>query len=156
MQHTIFNKPIEINFGSVREDLAIYQRENGVIWKELPSLNRNGQILTFTENAGYFRLGPKTIIVPEETDLHQNYPNPFNHSTVIKYSISHQQHLTLKILNIVGQEVASLIDEEQLPGDYSITWNGRDASGHAVNTGIYYYRLKSFDNMVTRKMLLLK
>ncbi len=73
-----FGKPIEVRIGSQREDLAIYRRKNGVTWQELPSLNIEGEVFTLSIQSGYFKLGPKTIIVPEETNIHQNYPNPFN------------------------------------------------------------------------------
>lgn len=95
-------------------------------------------------------------IEPDYFVLNKNYPNPFNQSTVITYSMSHQQHLTIKILNILGQEVATLLDKQQMPGEYSITWNGRDHSGHEVNSGVYYCRIQTVNKTLTRKMLLLK
>ena len=157
----IFNKPIEINFGSVREDLAIYQRENGVIWKELPSLSRNGQILTFTENAGYFRLGPKTIIVPEETDLHQNYPNPFNPSTTIKYDIGLmdglEQRVSVNVYNVVGQQVATLVNNVSQVGQFYVKWDGADKFGKSLPSGIYFIQLKTDSGIIkNKKMMFLK
>jgi len=160
-EYYIFNKPIEINFGSIREDLAIYQRENGVIWKELPSLNRNGQILTFTENAGYFRLGPKTIIVPEETDLHQNYPNPFNPSTTIKYDIGLmdglEQKVSVNVYNVVGQQVSTLVNNISQVGQFYVRWDGADKFGKTLPSGIYFIQLRTESGIIkNKKMMFLK
>ena len=157
----IFNKPIEIHFGSVREDLSIYQRENGVIWKELPSINRNGQILTYTENAGYFRLGPKTIIVPEETDLHQNYPNPFNPSTTVKYDIGLmdglEQRVSVNVYNVVGQHVTTLVNNVSQVGQFYVKWDGADKFGKTLPSGIYFVQLKTDSGIIkNKKMMFLK
>ena len=157
----MFTKPIEVHFGSMREDLSIYQRENGVIWKELPSINRNGQILTFTENAGYFRLGPKTIIVPEETDLHQNYPNPFNPSTTIKYDIGLMdginQRVSVNVYNLAGQHVTTLINNESQVGQFYVKWDGSDKFGKMLPSGIYFVQLKTDSGIIkNKKMMFLK
>ncbi len=157
----IFNKPIEVHFGSIREDLSIYQRENGVIWKELPSINRNGQILTYTENAGYFRLGPKTIIVPEETDLHQNYPNPFNPSTTVKYDIGLmdglEQRVSVNVYNVVGQHVTTLVNNVSQVGQFYVKWDGADKFGKTLPSGIYFVQLKTDSGIIkNKKMMFLK
>ena len=157
----LYNKPIEIHFGSKREDLSIYQRENGVIWKELPSINRNGQIFTFTEKAGYFRLGPKTIIVPEETDLHQNYPNPFNPSTTIKYDIGLmdglEQRVSVNVYNVVGQHVRTLVNNINQVGKFYVKWDGADKFGAMLPSGIYFVQLKTDSGIIkNKKMMLLK
>ncbi len=157
----MFAKPIEVHFGSLREDLSIYQRENGVIWKELPSINRNGQVLTFTENAGYFRLGPKTIIVPEETDLHQNYPNPFNPYTTIKYDIGLMdginQKVSVNVYNLSGQHVTTLINNVSQVGQFYVKWDGSDKFGKILPSGIYFIQLKTDSGIIkNKKMMFLK
>ena len=157
----VFNKPIEVHFGSIREDLSIYQRQNGVIWKELPSINRNGQILTYTENAGYFRLGPKTIIVPEETDLHQNYPNPFNPSTTVKYDIGLmdglEQLVSVNVYNVMGQHVTTLVNNVSQVGQFYVNWNGADKFGKVLPSGIYFVQLKTDSGIIkNKKMMFLK
>jgi photosystem II stability/assembly factor-like uncharacterized protein len=87
--------------------------------------------------------------------LAQNYPNPFNPSTVIDYSVPQNigamKHVTLKIYNMLGQEVAVLVDKEQSAGHYTATFNG---SG--LSSGIYLYNLKVDGQSVTKKMMLLK
>jgi hypothetical protein len=96
--------------------------------------------------------------VPVEYSLGQNYPNPFNPSTIIKYSIAKSVHTTLKIYNILGQEVRTLVNEIREPGFYTITWNSRDDSGTKVASGVYFYRL-SMDGgrwSETKRMVLMK
>jgi len=156
-----FNNPIEVQFGSNRDDLAIYQRQNGVVWKELPSVKRDNQIFTFTKNTGYFRLGPKTMIVPEVTDLHQNYPNPFNPVTTIKYDIGLldgiEQKISVNIYNIMGQHVTTLINNVSQAGQFSVKWQGDDKLGKMVPSGIYFVQLKTASGIIrNKKMMLLK
>ena len=156
-----FRKPIEVNLGSLRNDMAIYQRENGVTWKELPSLTKNGQVLTFTDQTGYFRLGPKTIIVPEQTDLHQNYPNPFNPVTTIRYDIGLldglEQRVNINVYNLMGQHVSTLVNNKDQIGQFTIQWDGRDKFGGPMASGIYFVQLTTDTGIIkNNKMMLLK
>lgn len=88
---------------------------------------------------------------PEEFALSQNYPNPFNPSTVIRYRLPVQSKVTLTIYNLVGQEVADLVDEIQEAGFKQVEW---DASG--VPSGVYFYRLQAGIFVKTRELLLVK
>jgi hypothetical protein len=99
---------------------------------------------------------PSTGVLPDLFFLHQNYPNPFNPSTIIEYSLPKASNVRLTIYNILGQEVRSLVNEQQSPGDYSINWDARDSRRQPVATGVYLYRLVAGDISQTRKMLLLK
>ncbi|MCP4412162.1 MAG: T9SS type A sorting domain-containing protein, partial [Gammaproteobacteria bacterium] len=83
--------------------------------------------------------------------LKQNYPNPFNPSTTIEFSIPKSEFVTLKIYNLLGQEVVMLVSDKLTPGSYKYTW---DASGFA--SGIYYYKIESVTFMQTKKLILLK
>ncbi len=89
--------------------------------------------------------------LPTKYQLFQCYPNPFNPSTQIKYSIIQKSHVSLKVYDILGKEVATIVDEEQEPGEKSISWV---ASG--VASGIYFYQLRAQGFIDTRKMILLK
>lgn len=89
--------------------------------------------------------------IPVEFSLSQNYPNPFNPSTKIQYSISSQQNVTLKVYNILGKEVATLVNEEKPAGTYEVFFNGSNLS-----SGIYFYKLQSGSFVETRKLTLLK
>jgi hypothetical protein len=91
--------------------------------------------------------------------LAQNYPNPFNPSTTIEYSIAAPSPVTLKIYNVVGQLVKTLVaDEMQYPAPVvkKVVWDGRNNSGQQASNGVYFYRLVTKDFVKTRKMVLLK
>ncbi len=94
--------------------------------------------------------------VPLTFNLEQNYPNPFNPSTVIKYSIAKNTHVKLVVYNLLGQEVATLVNNEMKAGNYSVKWNGLDNHNMKVTSGIYIYRIESGDFVASKKMMLLK
>lgn len=89
--------------------------------------------------------------VPAKFSLHQNYPNPFNPSTSITYEIKNKCDVVLRIDNILGKEVATLVNKVQEPGIYTINFNAEK-----LNTGIYLYSLKAGNFTQTRKMVLIK
>jgi predicted GH43/DUF377 family glycosyl hydrolase len=88
---------------------------------------------------------------PDDFKLSQNYPNPFNPSTTIEYDVPTRSRITLKVYNTLGQEVATLVDEERMPGTYSAVW---DAKG--VASGTYWSRMTADGKSVVQKMILLK
>jgi photosystem II stability/assembly factor-like uncharacterized protein len=90
-------------------------------------------------------------IIPAKISLYQNYPNPFNPSTAIKFDLLDNSFVSLKVYDILGRQVASLINRELSRGSYSQTWNA-----HNCSSGIYIYQLKAEGTEVSRKMLLLK
>ncbi|MBK7157093.1 MAG: T9SS type A sorting domain-containing protein [Ignavibacteria bacterium] len=91
------------------------------------------------------------IEIPGNYKLYQNYPNPFNPSTKIKYDIKIDGLVTLKVYNILGSEVASLVSEVKQAGRYEVEFNGSN-----LGSGVYYYRLQAGDFSETKRMLLLK
>ena len=100
----------------------------------------------------------KSLTIPSEFNLSQNYPNPFNPTTKIKYSIPavgsadlRSQQTMLKVYDILGREVATLVNQNQQPGNYEVTFN---ATGLA--SGVYYYRLSANSNIKTNKMILIR
>ncbi len=100
--------------------------------------------------------------LPKNYSLSQNYPNPFNPSTRIGYDLSKQGKVTLKIYNILGQEIQTLLNQrDQEAGMYHLDWNGRDRNGRTVASGVYLYRLQveAIDGRFftqTRKMMFVK
>jgi len=95
--------------------------------------------------------------LPETFDLMQNYPNPFNPETSIKYQLPENCTVSLKIFNVLGQEVRTLINNnEKKSGYYSIKWDGRDNYGIAVSSGIYIYRIKAGNFVRSKRMVLIK
>ena len=91
------------------------------------------------------------IGIPTEFALEQNYPNPFNPSTTFRYSIPTQSKVVIKVFDLLGNEIATLMDEEKSVGTYELKWNAEQLS-----SGIYFYQLKASDYVNTKKMLLLK
>jgi hypothetical protein len=89
--------------------------------------------------------------LPIEYKLSQNYPNPFNPATTIRYSIPKQQKVTLKLYNVLGQEVATLINRVQKAGHYQLNYNAKDLA-----SGVYIYTIKAGEFNSSKKMLLLK
>jgi hypothetical protein len=89
--------------------------------------------------------------VPDKFVLEQNYPNPFNPTTNIKYQITKSNFVTLKILDALGRDVATIVNEKQNAGIYEATFDG---SG--LTSGVYFYKLTAGDFVETRKMVLVK
>ena len=125
---------IDEDFGTAMETIIVYVHLNPTATEEINKL-------------------------PDNINLSQNYPNPFNPSTVIRYSIPTIQdanfasttNVTLRIYDILGNEVATLVDEQQSPGFYERTWHAEDLS-----SGIYFYLLRVGSFVESKKMILLK
>ena len=125
------------------------------------TIDRNKKIYIQTRNSfGESQIGSIQIItgvnksdsnIPNNFALLQNYPNPFNPSTEIKYSIPKSGIVTLKVYNLLGQEVATLVNQEQKSGNYVVNF---DASKLA--SGVYMYRIEANGFSLTKKMALLK
>jgi photosystem II stability/assembly factor-like uncharacterized protein len=92
-----------------------------------------------------------TDIHPHEYIVNQNYPNPFNPSTNICFSIPSNRYVTLKIYNVLGKEVATLVSQEKPSGSYNVQWDG-----YGQASGIYFYRLTIGSYVTTKKMVLIK
>jgi flagellar hook assembly protein FlgD len=95
-------------------------------------------------------------VIPESYVLEQNYPNPFNPSTQILFSLPKSEKLSLIVYNLLGQKVAKLVDGLLAQGAHAVTWNGRDARGVQLPSGVYFYTLKTASFVATRKMMMLK
>lgn len=83
--------------------------------------------------------------------LYQNYPNPFNPATQISYEVKRQEYVSLKVYDLVGREITTLVNEVQSPGEYHVTWEGISCA-----SGTYLYRLQTTIGSVTRRMILLR
>lgn len=88
---------------------------------------------------------------PQEFTLFQNYPNPFNPSTTIRFGISKSSHVSLKVYDLLGQEIETLVNEKLSAGEFVVNWN---AGGHP--SGVYFYRIQAGDFVLTKKTILLK
>lgn len=99
---------------------------------------------------------PNRPDVPTEFALGQNYPNPFNITTTIPYSLAASGPVTLCIYDLLGRQVALLVDHVQPAGEYRTSWNGADATGAIVGSGVYFVQLQTGHFSSTRKIVLLK
>jgi photosystem II stability/assembly factor-like uncharacterized protein len=94
--------------------------------------------------------------VPTEFRLEQNYPNPFNPSTTFTFDIGHSSFVILKAYDVLGKEVATLVNDHLKPGSYQISWNAIGPNGTSLPSGLYFYQLRAGSFVGTKKMLLLK
>ncbi len=95
-------------------------------------------------------------LMPLADVLEQNYPNPFNPETVIAYQLSRRSRVVLEVYDGLGRRLRTLVDAEQTTGRHEIAWDGRNDEGHAVASGMYFYRLRTGSFSATRAMTLLR
>lgn len=103
---------------------------------------------------GSFEYSPEVEVVvsaPLELTLEQNYPNPFNPSTTIEYQIPEISFVTLKVYDVLGKEIETLVNEEKPAGTYEITWYAEQ-----LPSGVYFYKIQAGEYIATKKMLLIK
>ena len=94
--------------------------------------------------------------IPDEYALGQNYPNPFNPVTKIDYGLPIASHVRLSVFDLLGREVATLVDRMEEPGYRSVSWDGMDQHGKGLGAGMYFYVIQARDFRQVRKMVLLK
>ncbi|WP_041294086.1 T9SS type A sorting domain-containing protein [Ignavibacterium album] len=130
----------------------VYYRLKAVDLQSLVS-NPSGSVGTYVLGGIPYKIGGEgeNQKTPEKYTLTQNYPNPFNPSTTIDFSIKENSNVTLKIYDMLGKEVALLVNERKEPGKYSVTFNASE-----LPSGIYVYRLDANDFTATKKLMLVK
>lgn len=112
----------------------------------------NGMILSTTDGGGTTSVDPRiSKTLPTEVALMQNYPNPFNPQTRIRFTIAHRQWTVVSVFDLLGRDVATLVNETMEPGTYTVEFDGSHLA-----TGVYLYRLTTGDVSQTRKMMILK
>src|SRR4030095_11111508 len=118
------------------------------------AVGNSGQIIKTTTGSGApIGINPVFSEIPKSFSLYQNYPNPFNPSTRIRFEISVETHsnASLRVYDILGREVTTLVSEQLKPGTYEIEWN---ASGNP--SGVYFYKFQVGVYSTTKKMVLVK
>ena len=95
-------------------------------------------------------------ILPSEYALFQNYPNPFNPSTQITFDVPTSEVVMLRVYNLLGQDVQTLINKSMAPGRYTVEWNGNDMLNNDVASGVYFYELRGESFISRKKMLLIR
>jgi|WetSurMetagenome_2_1015567.scaffolds.fasta_scaffold65922_2 plastocyanin len=111
----------------------------------------SGMIGSFTATTITSVENKQSSLEPNAYQLKQNYPNPFNPTTTISFDLPIQSFVSLKVYNLIGQEVAAIVNEDMAAGSYSMTWNAA-----SMPSGIYLYRLQTKSFTETRKLVLLK
>ncbi|MBC8376186.1 MAG: T9SS type A sorting domain-containing protein [FCB group bacterium] len=157
----VLAEPVLVSMPALTNDQAIYIQDTAGDYVELASVSDGERVRAWAATMGAFKLGPRTIIVPEKSQLSQNYPNPFNPTTTIDFDIGFldglNQDIRFSVYNIRGQEVQNLMETQMQPGSYSIIWNGLDDQGKQVSSGIYFARLMTGKGYAkTVKMLVLR
>jgi len=123
----------------------------------IPNVITAKDTFAFTINAPQTNIPDETMNTPDKFHLYQNYPNPFNPETTIKFQLSKTSDVTLRIFNINGQEIKTIVNKEYPPGNYSFIWDGTNNSGVKVSSGLYIYTIRTGTGFIqSKKMLLLK
>ncbi len=150
---TVINK-----FSQIVDSINALVSQNKVEWKEISAAKQiwdsvyNRQPFWIKcENLPPLGIEQISYTVPGSFALYQNYPNPFNPETIINYELRVTSYVQLKIFNVLGEEVTTLVNEELRPGTYEVTWEGSNYS-----SGVYYYRLSAGEYIDTKKMVLIK
>jgi len=160
-----FDEPVMITLHEdttfAEEDQALYIRDEDDMWRELPTISKDGTLMSWTSEMGYFKIGRKTIFIPEHTSIQQNYPNPFNAQTHIIFDIGFfggpDQKMNFIIYNLLGQEVYRIAKGNVEIGRHEFIWNGADNFGVPVSSGIYITRLTTNSGFsASMKMMLMK
>ena len=112
-------------------------------------------------DACFDALSNSIVEIPADYTLYANYPNPFNPETIISYELPEEADVALRIFNVRGQLISTLVDRHEAAGTYNVSWNGKDSNGNSVAGGLYIYKIiaTNADNesfTMSRKMTLLK
>jgi len=122
------------------------------LWEETYWKNYYRHIATWMQPVSVWETSPYL----ETYYLYNNYPNPFNPSTKIKFQIPNTEFVSLKVYDVLGKEIATLVDEEKAAGKYEIQFNSHSGEIRNLPSGIYFYTLKAGQYSETKKMILLK
>ncbi len=125
-------------------------KSNGTI---TVSFDRDG---SFQVMAGKLGTIPSELLIPTAYALNQNYPNPFNPSTTVSFRLPHSGHVSLVIYDLLGREVARLVDTSMRYGIHSVGWNGKSDQGTLLSSGVYFIRMKADGFADVKKMVLVK
>lgn len=143
---------VSISFNSNEIDVGTYE-----IYLIIGSNDPINPLLLKNFNISIF---PVTSVndkdVPDKCSLLQNYPNPFNPSTTIKYQIPTDGHVEIKIFNILGQQVKTLVNQPHQAGFYDVIWNGTNDNNVSIGSGVYIFRMISGEFVKSKKMIILK
>jgi len=113
-------------------------------------------LFTLTRKGDIPALDEPLLRIPETFALYQNFPNPFNPSTIIRYDVPRSSHVTIRVYDMLGHVVKTLVQGEVEAGTHSVEWDGRNQRGERVSSGVYFYRIEAGSFTKTMKMILAK
>jgi hypothetical protein len=140
-----------VGFGALGDSVRAW-----AINLDFPGFFNSGQVLTYVGRIGFVTGIKEQSRLPLEYALSQNYPNPFNPETRIRYELPQSSRVALKIFNMLGQEVRTLVNEFKSAGSFDVLWDGKDNSGQRMPNGVYLYRIETDGLVQSKKMLLLQ
>lgn len=144
---------------SFYESAESLERDKNYFWR-VRSKTEDGTY-SYYSGIGKFKVGDNVtsveeLLIPDKFTVEQNYPNPFNPTTIIKFGLPEQTAVSVKIYNMLGQEVKTLLNDVRNAGTYNLQWNGDDNFGNKVASGAYIYRIVAGKDVATKKMILIK
>lgn len=157
LSHNLFSQDIKGTI-TTTDNQPVQNCRIEFVNKNIPTLH----YITLTDSLGRYKISITTGVDesddshPDGIKLYQNYPNPFSEKTVISYNIPKHNDVTIKVYNILGQEVRALITTEIQEGFNNVIWDGKDNFGKKVSSGIYFYKIKSGGRTKIKKMLYLE
>ena len=152
------NNPFDIivNVGDVNSD-GVNDFGSVAPRNNVPELPQDGYFIIFKGDSGYVTgIEKSSVPLPKDFNLYQNYPNPFNPSTTIEYTLQKEGKVELKIFDMLGKEIKTLVNKDQRSGNYEVVWDGTGNKGDKVSSGIYFYRLEIDKATITKKAIYLK
>lgn len=155
--------------GTVARDIASYRDKAVILRVAVAGISTNtnnfvpglAQVL-FKNSSGIFKPEPhlepglSNNSIPSNFDIEQNFPNPFNATTTLRYHLPQASQVILKIYNLLGQQVRTLVDKAQAAGYHTVQWNGRDDMGSVMVSGVYCYVIQASEFNAVRKMVMLR
>ncbi|MFI5251198.1 MAG: T9SS type A sorting domain-containing protein [Bacteroidota bacterium] len=145
--------PVDIQWNVTNTGSASWLRIND---NDIPLIGSGEYTLNRQPANMSVRLKGTAVALPAQFALEQNYPNPFNPTTNIRYALPTDTRVTLKIYDVLGQEVVTLVDEMQSAGYKNVSWRSVNSAGLSVPSGMYFYRIQAGSFTQTKKLILLK
>ena len=150
-----FDPRPEISVG-INPHLVVVGDLDGNGTMDLAVTNDGSNSVTILKNDLATSVEDKITSVPKNFTLHQNYPNPFNPSTTIQYTLPKASNVVVKIYNMMGEEIRTLVNKHHGAGVQTLIWDSKNDRGKAVATGVYLYEIRVDDFSHTKKMILLR
>ncbi len=152
--------------GSCLGFVGLFGDESGEFKTPMDVICADNELVVTSLNSRKVEIFGRVATSTDETDgdnnlpmtfsLSQNYPNPFNPTTQIDFYLHQSGNVTLRIYNVLGQNVATLVNGHMQMGSHSVQWNAADDTGQPVASGVYFYRLSDGERSISRRMMLLK